>query len=79
MFTLIADRLNRLTRRLPLALPDERADETEPGQSGWHESSWVLAQGVEVIELPAALSASYFPDTQPAFYDNAGDSARLAA
>ncbi len=79
MFTLIADRLNRLTRRLPLPLSDERTDDTEPGQSGWHESSWVLARGVEVIELPAALSASLFPDTQPAFYDNTGDQHRLAA
>jgi hypothetical protein len=80
MFTLIADHLTRLTRLLPQVLPEVRADADEVRQSGWHESSWVLAQGVEVIELPAAVSAALFPDTQPAaYYDNTGDEEPLAA
>jgi hypothetical protein len=27
---------------------------------GWHESSWVLASGVEVIELPPAAVERWF-------------------
>ena len=80
MFTLIADRLTRLTRLLPQVLPEVRAGVDEVRQSGWHESSWVLAQGVDVIELPASVSAALFPDTQPAaYYDNSGDAQPLAA
>ena len=79
MFHLIADRLTRFARRLP-PLPaegDERGhDELAP--RGWHESSWLLAQGVEVIELPAPLAASWFPDTQPAFHDASEESALAA-
>jgi hypothetical protein len=81
MFTLIADRLTRLTRLLPHAVPEVRSTDVDDlRQSGWHESSWVLAQGVDVIELPAAVSVALFPDTQPAaYYDNTGDAQPLAA
>ena len=41
----------------------------ERSGSGWHESSWVLAQGADVIELPPPVAATWFPDTQPAFHD----------
>jgi hypothetical protein len=60
----------RLTRLLPHATAplDERGDE-EPREHGWHESSWIMAHGVEVIELPPQAAAALFPDTQPAFYD----------
>ncbi len=77
MFMQIADRLSRLTRRPPQAAPEVREPPTEQRQSGWHESSWVMAQGMDVIELPAAAAASLFPDTQPAFYDT-GDELRAA-
>ena len=81
MFMQIADRLSRLTRLLPQTLPeDARADDTEERHSGWHESSWVMAQGLDVIELPATAGAALFPDTQPAaYYDPIGDAEPLAA
>jgi hypothetical protein len=68
MFTLIAHRLNRLTRLLPqvtVAAPEKTIDELE---SGWHESSWVMARGLQVIELPPAAADLLFPDTQPSFF-----------
>lgn len=80
MFMQIADRLSRLTRLLPQSLPDARPDDTGDRQSGWHESSWVMAQGLDVIELPATAGAALFPDTQPAaYYDPAGDAEPRAA
>ena len=80
MFTQIADRLSRLTRLLPQPFNDPRADDTEARESGWHESSWVMSQGLDVIELPSALAATLFPDTQPAaYYDPVGDMEPLAA
>ncbi len=80
MFMQIADRLSRLTRLLPQAFADERDDVVEERQSGWHESSWVMAQGLDVIELPATLAATLFPDTQPAaYYDRISDIEPLAA
>ncbi len=80
MFTQIADRLSRLTRLLPHAAAEARSDEQEQPESGWHESSWVMAQGLDVIELPAAVAATLFPDTQPAaYYDPIGDMEPLAA
>ena len=80
MFMQIADRLSRLTRLLPQSFADVRADEEDQRQSGWHESSWVMAQGLDVIELPSAVAATLFPDTQPAaYYDPIGDMEPLAA
>ena len=80
MFMQIADRLSRLTRLLPQSFADVRADEEDLRQSGWHESSWVMAQGLDVIELPSAVAATLFPDTQPAaYYDPIGDREPLAA
>jgi hypothetical protein len=80
MFTLITDHLSRLSRLLPQTPPEVHAEADELRQSGWHESSWVLAKGVDVIELPAAVSAALFPDTVPAaYYDNTGDAEPLAA
>ena len=80
MFMQIADRLSRFARLLPQAVPDARADDTGERQSGWHESSWVMAQGLDVIELPAAVAATLFPDTQPAaYYDPIGTEEPLAA
>jgi hypothetical protein len=80
MFTQIADRLSRLTRLLPHSFAEARGDEREQRESGWHESSWVMAQGLDVIELPAAVAASLFPDTQPAaYYDPIGNVESLAA
>jgi hypothetical protein len=77
MFMQIADRLSRLTRRPPQPLPQALDAQTEQRQSGWHESSWVMAQGMDVIELSAAAAITLFPDTQPAFYDT-GDELRAA-
>ncbi len=80
MFMQIADRFSRLTRLLPQAFADERVDLVEERQSGWHESSWVMAQGLEVIELPTTMVATLFPDTQPAaYYDPIGREEPLAA
>jgi hypothetical protein len=81
MFMQIADRLTRFARLLPHASleRDEHADEELP-QSGWHESSWALTRGVDVIELSAAAAATLFPDTQPAtYYDPIGEMEPLAA
>jgi hypothetical protein len=62
MWTALFDR-----RRQPLPNPlldadddDAPADGDVP--SGWHESSWALAAGVEVIELPASETAAWFAD-----------------
>jgi hypothetical protein len=79
MFSLIADRLTRFARRLPQVPPesDDRNDD-ERAPSGWHESSFLLARGADVIELPAPLAASWFPDTQPAFHDASEESALAA-
>jgi hypothetical protein len=80
MFTQIADRLSRLTRLLPQSFADARADEADDRESGWLESSWVMSQGLDVIELPAAVTATLFPDTQPAaYYDPIGEAEPLAA
>jgi hypothetical protein len=80
MFTQIADRLSRLTRLLPQSFAEARTEEEEQRESGCHESSWVMAQGLDVIELPPAVAASLFPDTQPAaYYDPIGDVEPLAA
>ena len=81
MFTQIADRLSRLTRLLPQTFADARADDAlERRESGWHESSWVMAQGLDVIELPTTMVATLFPDTQPAaYYDPIGREEPLAA
>ena len=80
MFMQIADRLSRLTRLLPQSFADTRADEQEQRESGWHESSWVMAKGLDVIELPHTVAATLFPDTQPAaYYDPIGDREPLAA
>jgi hypothetical protein len=81
MFMQIADRLTRFARLLPQAFPDARgADDTDERQSGWHESSWVMAQGLDVIELPTSVAATLFPDTQPAaYYDPIGNEEPLAA
>ena len=79
MFMQIADRLSRFARLLPQAVP-ELSPEADERQSGWHESSWVMAQGMDVIELPAAVAATLFPDTQPAaYYDPIGTEEPLAA
>ncbi len=53
------------------------ADDERSG-SGWHESSWVLAHGADVIELPVPVAASWFPDTQPAFHDASAETLRAA-
>ena len=81
MFMQIADRLSRLTRLLPQTFADVRADEEEQQrESGWHESSWVMAQGLDVIELPTSMVATLFPDTQPAaYFDPIGNEEPLAA
>ena len=81
MFMQIADRLTRFACLLPHASleRDEHADEELP-QSGWHESSWVMAQGLDVIELPTSMAATLFPDTQPAaYFDPIGNEEPLAA
>jgi hypothetical protein len=39
-----------------------------------------MAQGLHVIELPATVAATLFPDTQPAaYYDPIGNEEPLAA
>jgi hypothetical protein len=70
MATMLALITRRLSRLLPHAAPpaDDRDDE-ELREYGWHESSWIMARGVDVIELPPQAAAALFPDTQPAFYD----------
>jgi hypothetical protein len=51
-------------RRRPMPPRADIEDDAEPTEadrsSGWHESSWALASGVEVIELPAAAAAAWF-------------------
>jgi hypothetical protein len=45
------------------ALPDaddDMPDDIGTTPSGWHESSWALAAGVEVIELPASDAERWF-------------------
>ena len=62
--------VQQLTRFLPHGAPPARPAATEAREArGWHESSWSLAQGADVIELPAPAAASWFPDTQPSFHD----------
>jgi hypothetical protein len=78
MFTQLVQQLSRF---LPPAAP--RASTMPPAGdersgSGWHESSWVLAHGADVIELPAPVAASWFPDTQPAFHDTSEEALRAA-
>jgi hypothetical protein len=70
MATMLALITRRLSRLLPhvATLADER-DEEEQREHGWHESSWIMARGVDVIELSPQAAAALFPDTQPAFYD----------
>ena len=73
MFTHLVQQLARL---LPPAAPRTTATRPtdEAGSAhGWHESSWVLAHGADVIELPAPLAASWFPDTQPSFHGPSED------
>ena len=63
--------VQQLTRFLPHGVPapvKPVASEARE-ERGWHESSWTLAQGADVIELPAPAAASWFPDTQPSFHD----------
>ena len=80
MFMQIADRLSRFARLLPQVLPDLSTEDANERQSGWHESSWTMAQGLDVIELPASVAATLFPDTQPAaYYDPIGNEEPLAA
>ena len=80
MFMQIADRFSRLTRLLPQAFADERVDLVEERQSGWHESSWVMSRGLDVIELSPTAAATLFPATQPAaYFDQFGDEEPLAA
>jgi hypothetical protein len=67
MLALIARRLHRLLPQS--AAPVDERDEEEQREHGWHESSWIMARGVDVIELPPQAAAALFPDTQPAFYD----------
>jgi hypothetical protein len=66
--------VQQLTRFLPQAAhkPVTPAALEAREERGWHESSWSLAQGVDVIELPAPAAASWFPDTQPSFHDASG-------
>jgi hypothetical protein len=71
MFTHLVQQLSRL---LPPATPRAAAPAADDGpERGWHESSWVLAHGADVIELPAPLAASWFPDTQPSFHGPSED------
>jgi hypothetical protein len=65
MFTQL---VQQLTRFLPHGAPTSRTPDIELRESGWHASSWSLKQGADVIELPAAATASLFQDTQPAFH-----------
>jgi hypothetical protein len=47
-----------LAARALAALPAEtawqRPNFSEPAYSGWHESSWALRHGLDIVELPAA-------------------------
>jgi hypothetical protein len=62
--------VDRISRWLPHAAAPQPTPSLEPmREAGWHASSWALAQGADVIELPAALAAAIFPDTQPSFRD----------
>jgi hypothetical protein len=70
MATMLALLTRRLSRFLPHAVaPIDDREEAELREHGWHESSWIMARGVDVIELPPQAAAALFPDTQPAFYD----------
>jgi hypothetical protein len=61
MWTALFDR----PRRAPTTPPFHTDEVDTPPDGacapiGWHESSWVLACGVEVVELPAADAAQWF-------------------
>jgi hypothetical protein len=60
--------VQQLSRLLPQGAPAAKAPPPELPERGWHESSWSLAQGADVIELPPSVAASLFPDTVPAFH-----------
>lgn len=69
MFTQLVQQLARFLP--PVAARGSAAPSAadERSGSGGRESSWVRAQGADVIELPAPVAATWFPDTQPAFHD----------
>jgi hypothetical protein len=59
MWTALFDRRRPVPAPAPVDADDDAPDEAGvPG--GWHESSWALASGVEVIELPASEAAAWF-------------------
>ncbi len=66
MWTALFARRRQLHGGAPLdaesATDDEEASADVSVLSGWHESSWALARGVEVMELPATASSRWFAD-----------------
>jgi hypothetical protein len=69
MFTQLVQQLARFLPPVAARASAAPSADNERSGRGWHESSWVLAQGADVIELPAPVAATWFPDTQPAFHD----------
>jgi hypothetical protein len=60
MWTALFDRRRQYVPATALPDADEGAPDDAGTPTGWHESSWTLACGVEVIELPAADAAQWF-------------------
>jgi hypothetical protein len=73
MFSQVLASLSRLIPRSPQIVVATSDSEHE---SGWHTSSWELAQGLQVIEITAADDKpSFFADTLPAWYPPATQAA----
>ena len=60
MWTALFDRRRQPPANSLLDADDDDALTDGAVPSGWHESSWALAIGVEVTELPAADAARWF-------------------
>jgi hypothetical protein len=58
MWTALFDRRRPMPTNALLDADDDALHDDVP--SGWHESSWALACGVEVTELPASDAARWF-------------------
>jgi hypothetical protein len=58
MWSALFDRRPPMPTNALLDADEDAPDDDVP--SGWHESSWALACGVEVTELPASDAARWF-------------------
>jgi hypothetical protein len=64
--SMLSQVVQSLARLLPRSAPPHEAIDWADSERGWHNSSYALAHGLEVIEH--FESSSLFPDTLPAFH-----------